>query len=339
MMRKLQVLTRILFTVAVGLVLVCGGGQPAAQAAEPLKFGLGALPIGAFPVQIMQEKGLDKKYNFDIKLTVYPTVQGFYAAAQARTFQVGVMGWASVAAFSYHGADWVNVYSGIYTTDMILVRPDSPLKTFEDLKGKKVGLFGGPNSQTAINFRIIGLTRYGFDPAQEMKIVYGAPALTAGLLQKGEVDAAVLLEPFVTKLLIPGKVKILAGIDDLYREKTGDHLMQLSIAVLGDFARRHPQDLRRFLKVYEEITRQVLTDPALGKKMAREFLGAEFADKLTDSQIRGFVERTATYMNQWDAGYVKRLKDLAKKGIELAGAEFLPAVPDKAFSVDYLPEK
>lgn len=329
--------TLILALAAVALVLSSWGGPPVARAAEPLKFAFGALPIGAFPVQVMKEKGLEKKYDFDIKVTVYPTVQGFYAGAQAKAFQVGILGWASVCAFDYHGGDWVNVYSGIYTTDQILVRPGSPLKTFADLKGKKVGLFGGPNSQTAINFRIIGLTRFGFDPAQEMKLVYGAPALTAGLLQKGEIDAAVLLEPFVTKLLIPGKVRILAGIDNLYREKTGDHLMQLSIGVLGDFARRHPEGLRRFIKVYEETARQVRTDPALGKEMARQFLGARFAEKLTDSQIRGFVERTATYQQQWDAGYVKRLKELAKKGIALAGSEFLPAVPDKAFSLAYVP--
>lgn len=338
-MQKSRPLISILSVAAAGLMLISLAITPAARAAEPFKIAFAALPIGAFPVQVMQEQGLDKQNNFDIKLTVFPTVQGFYAGARAKSFQVGVLGWASIAAFAYHGSDWVNVYSGIYTTDQILVRPDSPLKRFEDLKGKKVGLFGGPNSQTAINFRIISLLRYGFDPAKEMKLVYGAPALTAGLLQKGEVDAAVLLEPFVTKLLIPGKVRILAGIDDLYREKTGVNLMQLSIGALGEFARQNPQDLRRFLKVYMETAQKVRTDPALGKKMARTLLGAKFADTLTDDQIRGFVERTATYQQQWDAEYVNRLKDLAKKGIELAGAEFLPGVPEKAFSLDYVPAR
>lgn len=332
-------LGRLVFIAAVVWILVSLGERPAARAEEPVKFIFGALPIGAFPVQVMKETGLEKKYNLDLEVKLYPTVQGFYTAALAKAIDLGVMGWASVAAFAHQGHDWVNIYSGIYTTDQILVRPDSPLKRFEDLKGKKVGLFGGPNSQTAINFRIIGLTRFGFDPGKEMKLVYGAPPLTAGLLQKGEVDAAVLLEPFVTKLVIPGKAKILAGINDLYREQTGDYLLQLSMAARDEVARKHREAVRRFLKVYVETAKRVRTDPALGKKMARQFLGAAFADKLTDSQIRGFVERTATYQDQWDAGYVKRLKELARRGIDLAGAEFLPSVPDKAFSLDYIPQR
>ena len=80
-MQKSRPLIQILSVATAGLMLIAMATASVARAAEPFKFAFGALPIGAFPVQVMQEQGLDKKNNFDIKLTVFPTVQGFYAGA------------------------------------------------------------------------------------------------------------------------------------------------------------------------------------------------------------------------------------------------------------------
>lgn len=338
-LKKQKLRIFVLFMVASVLLPAYFSVKPSAWAQEPVKLRFGALPICAFPAQIMKETGLDKKCNIDLQITVYPTVQGFYSAVMAGAVDVAAPGWASVCAFVNNGHDWMNVYSANYTTDQILVRPDSKLRTFDDLKGKKVALFGGPVSQTAINFRIIGLTRFGFDPAKEMKLLYGAPALAAGLLMKGEVDAAVLLEPVVTKLLIPGKAKILAGINNLYREETGGtNLLQLAIAARGGFARKNPEALRCFIKAYMETGYRIRTSARLRNKFARTLLGDKFVDKMTDAQIREFVHRAVTFESQWNAGFVKKLKDFARKGIELAGAEFLPSIPNKAFSLDYIPK-
>lgn len=327
----------ILIVLIVAFCAVLLSGSPS-SAADDVKIRVAGLPIGMFPVDLMLERGLDKKYNLNLPpATWYPTVQSFYTAALANEHDIVLAGWTTVILWRTKGKDWVNVYGGILTTDQILVPKESPIQQVGDLRGKRVGLFGQANSQTAMNFRLITKDFFNLDAVKEMNLHYGAPGLTASLLGKGELEAAVMLEPLATVLLRSGKIRSIGTINKIYKEKSGRDLLQLVIATRDSFAKEHPDVVRRFIKAYYESVAYIRQTPAAQRAFAKRLL-KDTAEKMNETEIAAFVERTGTWLDRWDAQLVRDMKEEARRGIEMLGANFLTAVPDDAFSLDYVPK-
>jgi NitT/TauT family transport system substrate-binding protein len=69
-----------------------------------------------------------------------------------------------------------------------------------DLKGKKIGVAGGPLDKSWVIFRAFALASEGFDPAVAATPVFGAPPLLNELLKKGELDLALQYWNFNARL-------------------------------------------------------------------------------------------------------------------------------------------
>ena len=79
-------------------------------------------------------------------------------------------------------------------SNLIVAKPDSPIKSFADLKGKKVGEFG-PTFLDWLILRAAGKKAYGIDLQNDATLVQGAPPLLNQFLAKGDArcDASVQL--------------------------------------------------------------------------------------------------------------------------------------------------
>jgi NitT/TauT family transport system substrate-binding protein len=126
-----------------------------------------------------------------------------------------------------------------YTNDVI-VPIDSPLKTIADIKGKRIGLFGGPTAATSWLFRLQAVKFFGFDPMKESKIHYGAPPLLIGMMERGDLDAVLTLDPQITQLLETGKFRSIGNIGDIWRAKSGQNPMLVSVTVNEPWAKANP---------------------------------------------------------------------------------------------------
>ena len=71
----------------------------------------------------------------------------------------------------------------------VMVQPDSPIATLADLKGKKLGVAGGPLDKGWLMLQAYARQKYGIDLATEVEPVYGAPPLLTEKLKSGELDA------------------------------------------------------------------------------------------------------------------------------------------------------
>jgi len=87
-----------------------------------------------FPVQIMQTKGIAKKYGIDIDLMRVASPTASYTVMQTGDFHIGFGGWLSVAVLRAKGFKLSNVYSMVSYTNDVIVKAEAAL-----LKAKAAG--------------------------------------------------------------------------------------------------------------------------------------------------------------------------------------------------------
>jgi NitT/TauT family transport system substrate-binding protein len=133
-----------------------------------------------------------------------------------------------------------------------MVKEGSPIKSIADLKGKRVGLFGGPNSATTWLYRLIVHKFYGFDAMKDSKVHFGAPPLLMGMIDRGDLDALLVLDPFITQMLESGKYRSIAELGKLWRQKTNQNPMLVAVTVNETWAKAHPDVVKRFVAGFRE---------------------------------------------------------------------------------------
>ena len=80
-----------------------------------------------------------------------------------------------------------------YSTSVgaIMVPPGSDIATLADLKGKTIGVAGGPLDKSWLMLRGLAEGKAGFDLAGQTTQAFAAPPLLAEKLRQGELDAAI----------------------------------------------------------------------------------------------------------------------------------------------------
>jgi NitT/TauT family transport system substrate-binding protein len=134
-----------------------------------------------------------------------------------------------------------------------VVRPDSPLKKIQDLKGKTIS-FTTPGSVTEALAALILEAAPGIEPQDVKRIPAGGmgPGLT--LLEKGQVDAAMCSYP--TMLTQGSKYRILFYATDF----VPDYFMSFWVA-RESFLKTHGDVMRSFLRARERGVDFILKNP------------------------------------------------------------------------------
>lgn len=142
---------------------------------------------------------------------------------------------------------------------------NSPIKTVQDLKGKKIGVPGMGTPPFIFAYRVLGTK--GLDASRDVSwLVY--PAAELGLaLEKGEVDAIADSEPIGSMLVASGKVRNIAdqATDYPYSE-------EYCCAVLanGAFIKRNPKATAGATRALLKAAKWVETNPAAAAKLSVE---------------------------------------------------------------------
>ena len=185
----------------------------------------------------------------------------------------------------------------------ILVRRDSPVKSLKDLEGKTVGVPARRNITTLTTSR--ALEKQGVDISKVKFVeVFFPQAVPA--LERGRVDAAFVVEPFVTVGLRAGHRSISTPLAETapdyitaaffttekYIAENKDVVDRFARAVSKsfDYAAAHPQAMRDVLPTYTEIPRAV----------AQRITLPDFS-RYTDTST---IELTADLAKKY--GYIKR---------------------------------
>lgn len=184
----------------------------AAQAGETIRVGVLKFGTVNWELDTIVNNKLDAANEVSIEVVPFANGQATKVALLAGEVDIIVSDWLWVSRQRASGKMFTLVpYSS--SVGAIMVPPNSGAKTLADLKGKKIGVAGGPLDKSWLMLRGLAKKEYGFDLKADTEQVFGAPPLLAKKAEQGELDAVLNFWHFSAKLEAKG-FKRLIGADD-----------------------------------------------------------------------------------------------------------------------------
>ncbi len=176
-----------------------------------LKFG-----TVSWALDTIQANGLDKAEGIELDIVPLASTQATTVGLQAGSVDIIATDWLWVSRERTNGADFTFVP---FTTALgaIMVPPDSPIKTLADLKGKTLGVAGGPLDKSWLLIVAYALRTANIDLRTETTQEFGAPPLLAERAKQGAIDAVLNFWPYAARLEAEGFTQLI-GLEEVVRE-------------------------------------------------------------------------------------------------------------------------
>jgi NitT/TauT family transport system substrate-binding protein len=178
------------FAIAAACAAALLGAAPA-QAESTLRVAFCARTVSAAaaPFAVAAKMGWFTQAGFRVELVPLPGSTDCVKSAATRDVDYALPSIEPLAIIRPQGVKMKNYYTA-YQGNVygIAVPAESPIRRFEDLKGKRVGVISMGSAGVIVARSLAA--NHGMDPDREISIVVaGEAAQTAALLRSGEVDA------------------------------------------------------------------------------------------------------------------------------------------------------
>ena len=207
-----MIMKRIYTLILASLALLssCTGNKKAEENVETLRIGV--MPsVDHLPLAIAQEQHYFDSLGLNVELVRFTSPMERDAALQAGELDGTISDYTTVMTQNAKGLS-VKLLSSTDGLFSFIVNPKSGINTLADLKGKKVAL----SSNTVIEFATDQvLAKAKLEPTDITKVEVQKIPLRLEMVAKGEVDAAILPQPFAKRYgFVPsvGWGMILAGL-------------------------------------------------------------------------------------------------------------------------------
>lgn len=294
----------------------------AAQAQKTVRIGVATSGGTTLPALVISQLKLDEKHG--VKIEWVRLDQGALQKAFAlRQFDVSFAQVASDLIRQRARGDKVkSVYSGIMANVYVVTKKDAPYKHFGDLKGKKVGLYSLTSSSTAALVKVIR-DKWKMELRKDFELVVSPPPVLAGLLQKGDIEAMVNVDPLVLRVLESGANRQIMDLDGEWQALAGSRLLVTTIAAWDDYAQKNPDEIRRLIRAYREAVDEIGRNPQV--YVTTGFIKSSGLPE-TPEVVKTFGERfSKLYTGKWDQNLINANKAVFEVAIEMGNLESVPA--------------
>lgn len=213
---------------------------------------LGVLKFGTvnWELATLQNLELDKKHGIDIKIHPMASNGATQIAFKSGSVDAIVSDWLWAMLQRSRG-DKVVFVPFSSSIGSVMVAGDSAVQSLADLKGKKIGIAGGPLNKGWILLRAAAKNS-GWDIKEETQQSFAAPPLLNQSLQRGQLDAVVTFWHYGARLENKG-MRHLINLKELQSQMG----MKSNIPMLGyvfraDWIQKHPQALVSFQAAISE---------------------------------------------------------------------------------------
>jgi NitT/TauT family transport system substrate-binding protein len=205
-----RLLTILIFAVA------CVAVAQFAEAADKIKIGVLKFGTVSWLLDTIEANGLDRAEGIELDIVPLASTQATTVGLQANSLDLVATDWLWVSRERTNGADFTFVP---FTTALgaIMVPPNSPIKTLADLKGKTLGIAGGPLDKSWLLIVAYALRTANIDLRTDTTQEFGAPPLLNERAKQGEIDAVLNFWPYAARLEAEGFTELI-GLNDVVRE-------------------------------------------------------------------------------------------------------------------------
>jgi len=191
-----------------------------AQGLPKLRFGMGTKSMNPTTINMVigEALGYNKQEGFSIETVPLGAIASVQIGLDKGDLQFGV-GAPSFALPLYARGELppiVSFYEFTYPYKWdIAVLPDSPIKTYNDLKGKKIGVSGLGTTDYPVTRAVVA--NLGMDPDKDVQWLAVGEGVTAGVaVQRGAIDALAYFDTGFGQIEAAGiKLRTLARPDSI----------------------------------------------------------------------------------------------------------------------------
>ena len=228
--------------IVVALVMVWAQG---AFADDVLRVGTLRFGSVSWVIDTVRAHGFDKAHGITIEETPLANNEGAKIALSSGAVDMIVSDWVWVARQRAAGDKLTFIpYSSL--VGAVLVPKDSPIKTLADLKGRKIGIVGGPLDKSWIFLRALALKDLQLDLDKVVERVFGAPPLLNEQLKSGRLDGVLTNWNFAARLEADGYRRVITVNDALRDLGIGQQIPLIGYVFKEDWAQAHPALVKAF---------------------------------------------------------------------------------------------
>lgn len=233
------------------LALIAPGSTAFAQQLEKVRVARLAFPaMGSMLLDVLVDKGIDKKHGFAVESVSQNAVPVYYGMAANGDADLIVGGPNVFQKMILEGVPIKIVATWAPLQMLSVISGDSSVKSLADLKGKQLAAAVGSAEYqiTAMYGRHLGLN-FGAD----VTVISAAPPLARSQLEAGRVEAAMLWEPTTTMALRDNsKFKVIMGGDAAWKAVANQQGFNLVVAARDDYLKRNEKSLPRLIAMFQE---------------------------------------------------------------------------------------
>lgn len=236
------------------------GASPPVYGGELTPVRVGALKYGTvnWELDVIRRHGLAKKEGVDLKVVPLASKNAAAVALQGGAVDMIVTDWIWVSRQRASGLDYTFVpYSTV--AGGVMVRPDSGIHTLAQLRGKRIGVAGGPVDKSWLLLRAYSRKTLGADLADITTPVYGAPPLLNKLVEKGEFPAALTFWHYQARLKAAGLTQVIAISDLLRTLGIGEGMPVVGWVFSEKWAAKNADAVKGFLRA-SRAAKKILAD-------------------------------------------------------------------------------
>jgi NitT/TauT family transport system substrate-binding protein len=236
----------------------------------PLRIGLVKFGTVAWEMETIRHHGFDKSNGIQVSVVEMATNDAAKIALQAGAVDLIVSDWPWVARQRAEGADFSFApYSK--AVGALVVEQTSDIDDIADLKGKRIGVVGGPLDKSWLLLRALSRRELGTDLGNE-EIVFGAPPLLNEELARGRIDAVLTYWNYAARLEAQGARPVVAVADIVRQLGNGTDVPMLGYVFRESWAARNSASINGFLRASQQAKALLATsddewnrlDPLLG---------------------------------------------------------------------------
>ncbi len=317
MMPSLPALIRSLLRLTLVLLPLC------AQAQELPVLTLSVLQFGTphWELEHLKRQQLDSANGFQLRVRLVADVPASRLALSSGSADGAVSDLLWAQARYQAGAAYRYLPFSAQIGE-VLVPTGSAIRQLADLRGKRLGVAGGPDG---LGWRLLqqAAAKQGIDLAREAQVQYAAPPLLGQALRRGQLDALLTFWHFSARMRGEGGVQSAFGLADLMKSLELDtHLPVLGYLFPEPWAQSHEDLLQRFARALRQTKNELAREPEHWQAL-RPLMRAE-SDAVFAALRGSFVEGIPPPLD------AARIADLQRL-LVLTGADPARLMPATAF--------
>jgi len=196
-------------TLMAGILSLASPGWPARAQSPAIRVGTLENGTVNWELRTITQRGLDTRDGFRLVPMVLAGNPATQVAMQGGQVDTIVSDWLWVAQQRARGTGFRFLP---YSTAVggMMVPAASPVRSLADLRGKSIGIAGGPVDKSWLILRAWSREKLGEDLADITRQVFGAPPMILNAAETGEVDAAINFWHFQARMQAGGMREIMS---------------------------------------------------------------------------------------------------------------------------------